>query len=316
LWRRTRLCRGRRGRSLHQRVRIDVDDERGGGPLLFGGVSAEVAEEFVEAGAVGGFEEHLVAEFLFEFGDGGFGGAEDFDAFGRGREELGGFGGEAEGVLLLRSAEEDVGEGGEGRFLSSDQPLLLAVYRSECESHASNWGGSLIFAKRDGGLVFNGYHPGLAGSGCLTLPKRESVWWGCLCIRGLKREGAGLREGLAAAENWVRKPEEEQRRAAGKIAEDQGFNGAGAWIAFAAFTSGGSLAPPDLQAVPPPADSCGRSVFAAIMQATRDDDAFVRLANIRCAIDSFCELAKGGEGTKAWAAGPKVIRPEPHRQTA
>jgi len=150
----------------------------------------------------------------------------------------------------------------------------------------------------------------------LTLPKRESVWWGCLCIRGLKRDGAGLREGLTAAENWVRKPEEEQRRAAGKIAEDQGFNGAGAWIAFAAFTSGGSLAPPDLQAVPPPADSCGRSVFAAIMQATRDDDAFVRLANIRCAIDSFCELAKGGEGTKAWAAGPKVIRPEPHRQTA
>lgn len=150
----------------------------------------------------------------------------------------------------------------------------------------------------------------------LTLPKRESVWWGCLCIRGLKRDGASLRAGLAAAENWVRKPDEDLRRAAGKIAEDQGFNGAGAWIAFAAFTSGGSLAPAELQAVPPPADSCGRSVFAAVMQAVRDDDAFVRLANIRCAIDSFAEFARGGEGTKAWVAGPKVIRPEPDRQRA
>lgn len=147
----------------------------------------------------------------------------------------------------------------------------------------------------------------------LTLPKRESVWWGCLCIRGLKRDDAKLLEGLTAAENWVRKPEEDQRRAAGKIAEDLGFNGAGAWIAFAAFTSGGSLAPADLQAVPPPGDSCGRSVFAAVMQAVRDDDAFVRQANIRCAIDSFFEFAKGGEGTKTWAAGPKVIRPEPDR---
>jgi hypothetical protein len=150
----------------------------------------------------------------------------------------------------------------------------------------------------------------------LTLPKREAVWWGCLSIRGLKRDDAKLREGLAAAENWVREPEEGQRRAAGKIAEDMGFNGAGAWIAFAAFTSGGSLAPAGLQAVPPPADSCGRSVFAAIMQAVRDDDAFVRLANIRCAIESFSEFAQGGEGTKAWAAGPRVIRPEPRRQRA
>lgn len=150
----------------------------------------------------------------------------------------------------------------------------------------------------------------------LTLPKRESVWWGCLCIRGLRRDDARSSEGLSAAEAWVRKPEEDQRRAAGQVAESQNFTGAGAWIAFAAFTSGGSLAPAGLQAVPPPADACGRSVFAAVMQAVRDEDAFVRLANIRCAIDSFFEFAKGGEGTRAWAAGPRVIRPEPRRRKA
>jgi hypothetical protein len=150
----------------------------------------------------------------------------------------------------------------------------------------------------------------------LTLPKRESVWWGCLCIRGLKREGADLREGLAAAEEWVRKPEEEQRRAAGKIAERQNFTGPGAWIAFAAFTSGGSLADAGLQAVPPPADSCGRAVFAALMQAVRDENPHMRLANIRCALDSFREFAAGGDGTRAWAAGPKLIMPERRKREA
>lgn len=150
----------------------------------------------------------------------------------------------------------------------------------------------------------------------LTLPKRESVWWGCLCIRGLRRDDPKLLEGLKAAEDWVRKPEEDQRRAAGKIAEDQNFTGAGAWIAFAAFTSGGSLVDAALQAVPPPADACGRSVFAAIMQAVSDEDPFVRLANLRCSIDSFAEFAAGGEGTKAWAAGPKVVRPERRKRKA
>lgn len=145
----------------------------------------------------------------------------------------------------------------------------------------------------------------------LTLPKRESVWWGSLCIRGLRRDEPKLREGLAAAEDWVRKPEEEQRRAAGTLAEAQNFSGAGAWIAFAAFTSGGSLSEPGLQTVPPPPDACGRSVYAAIMQAVRDDDPLVFQANMRCALDSFCEFAAGGDGTRAWAAGPKVMRPQP-----
>jgi hypothetical protein len=143
----------------------------------------------------------------------------------------------------------------------------------------------------------------------LTLPKRESVWWGCLCMRGLRLDDPELREGLTAAEGWVREPEEEQRRAAGKIAEAQSYSGPGAWIAFAAFTSSGSLSAPELQAVPPPPDACGRSVYAAVMLAVRDDDPLVLQANMRCALDSFCEFASGGDGTRAWAVGPKVVRP-------
>jgi hypothetical protein len=84
---------------------------------------------------------------------------------------------------------ELTGEGGEGRFLSSDQPLLFAVYRSECESHASNWGGALIFEKRDGKLAFGGYQQGLAGSGCLTLPKPDGSSDRLICMTGWMGQG-------------------------------------------------------------------------------------------------------------------------------
>jgi len=150
----------------------------------------------------------------------------------------------------------------------------------------------------------------------LTLPKRESVWWGCLCIRGLKCDGDDLRAGLAAAEEWVRKPEEDQRRAAGKLAERQNFAGPGAWIAFAAFTSGGSLTDAGLQTVPPPPDACGRSVFSALMQAVRDENPHMRLAKIRCVLDSFREFATGGDGTRAWSVGPKLVMPERRKRGA
>jgi len=140
----------------------------------------------------------------------------------------------------------------------------------------------------------------------LMLPKRESVWWGCLCIRGMKLDGLETRAGLEAAEAWVRQPEEDQRRAAGELAMKQNFNGAGAWIAFAAFTSGGSLAPAGLQTVPPPPDSCGRSVYAAVLQATKSDDPLQRIANIRCALDSARDFSSGGDGIGPWREGPKI----------
>lgn len=140
----------------------------------------------------------------------------------------------------------------------------------------------------------------------LALPKRESVWWGCLTLRGMinGRPRGSLderaHEGLRLAEAWVRNPEEEERRAAGRYAESQYFEGAGAWIAFAAFTTSGSLAPAGLQAVPPAPEISGKCVAMAVMQATNDGDAHRRLANLRVAIDSVRDFADGGDGTGPW----------------
>lgn len=136
----------------------------------------------------------------------------------------------------------------------------------------------------------------------LALPKREAVWWGCLTLRGMGLVDEASQEGLRLAEAWVREPEEAERRAAGEFAEAEYFEGAGAWIAFAAFTTSGSLAPAGLQAVPPGPEVSGKCVAMAVMLATADDDAFVRLANLRTALASARDFATGGDGTGPWKA--------------
>lgn len=150
----------------------------------------------------------------------------------------------------------------------------------------------------------------------LALPKRESVWWGCLALRGLGQLDASAGEGVRLAEAWVRHPEEEERRAAGVFAEGEYFEGPGAWIAFAAFTTSGSLAPAGLQAVPPSPEISGKCVAMAVMLAAADDDAFVRLANLRTAIESARDFAGGGDGTGPWKRRAEKLRsPSPPSRT-
>jgi len=55
----------------------------------------------------------------------------------------------------------------EGHFLSSKQKLLLVVYYSDCEPHASNWGGSLVFEQSGASFIFKGYQQGLVFSQCM-----------------------------------------------------------------------------------------------------------------------------------------------------
>lgn len=134
----------------------------------------------------------------------------------------------------------------------------------------------------------------------LALPKRDAVWWGCLCLRGMGGGDPLTAEGLRLAEAWCRRPEEEERRAAGIFAEENYFEGAGPWIAFAAFTTSGSMAPAGLQAVPPSGEVCGKSVAMAIMLATQNEDAFVTIANHKVAIASAADFANDGDGTGPW----------------
>jgi len=99
-----------------------------------------------------------------------------------------------------------------------------------------------------------------------ALPKREAVWWACMCARSVPDPAAkpADAEALAAAENWVRRPDEDNRRAAMAVAEASGFRSAEAWAAVGAFWSGGSMAPPEAPVVPPGEHLTGVAIAGSI----------------------------------------------------
>ncbi len=131
-----------------------------------------------------------------------------------------------------------------------------------------------------------------------ALPKREAVWWACMCARHTapRDQTQAERELVVAAELWVRKPSDENRRAAFALAQKAGFASAEAWTAMAAFLSGESMSPPDQPAVPPPADAAGRAVAGVVALAAvrgRPERHSARLARF---LDSASDIANGGPG--------------------
>jgi hypothetical protein len=147
----------------------------------------------------------------------------------------------------------------------------------------------------------------LAGAGRLSdavrlaahaLPRREAVWWACMCARAVPDPALPAEDAAAleAAESWVRRPDEPARRAAMEAAQKTGFRTAEAWAAVGAFWSGGSMSPEGQPVVPPAEHLTGVAVGGAVVLAAvrqkpeRADDRFARfLASAR-------DIAAGGAG--------------------
>ncbi|PZW50995.1 hypothetical protein C8P66_101212 [Humitalea rosea] len=131
-----------------------------------------------------------------------------------------------------------------------------------------------------------------------ALPKREAVWWACMCARAVPDPAllAADREALEAAELWVRRPDESARRAAMEIASRTGFRSPEAWAAVGAFWSGGSMAPEGQPAVPPGEHLTGVAIAGAIVLSAvriapaRADARFARF------IAAARDIAAGGAG--------------------
>jgi hypothetical protein len=101
-------------------------------------------------------------------------------------------------------------------------------------------------------LIAHELFPDAARLLAYALPKREAVWWACLCVRHVAADTppAGL-AALEAAERWVIEPHEAHRRAAMQAAEELEFQTTASWAAVAAFWSSGSMAPPEAPPVTP-----------------------------------------------------------------
>ena len=102
-----------------------------------------------------------------------------------------------------------------------------------------------------------------------ALPKREAVWWACCCARvvaGAKPAETQARA-VEAAEKWVVAPTDENRRAAMPAAEAAKVATPAGCAAVAAFFSGGSIAPADVNPVPPPDGLTAQMVTGAVCGA-------------------------------------------------
>lgn len=100
-----------------------------------------------------------------------------------------------------------------------------------------------------------------------ALPKREAVWWACMCARGVPaRDPDPLdAQALTATEAWVRRPDEATRRATMEIAQRGGFRSAEAWAAVGAFWSGGSMSAEGQPEVLPAEHLTGVAVVGSLM---------------------------------------------------
>ena len=132
-----------------------------------------------------------------------------------------------------------------------------------------------------------------------ALPAREAVWWACTCSRHTAGSGANpateatIRD---AAEEWVRKPSDELRRAAMKEAEKAGFGSPEAWAAVAAFWSGDSMAPPEAPKVPPQPHFTGLAIAGSVALAAVRGQAARREVRLKRFLASARDIAGGGAG--------------------
>lgn len=130
-----------------------------------------------------------------------------------------------------------------------------------------------------------------------ALPRLEAVWWACMCTRGVPARGATEpAASLVAAEAWVRRPGEAERRAAFAVAERGGFSSAEDWAALGAFWSGGSIAPAGLPPVEPAEHLGGVAVTSAVIMAALRHSPERTPARMQRFLAAARDIAGGGAG--------------------
>jgi hypothetical protein len=135
----------------------------------------------------------------------------------------------------------------------------------------------------------------------VALPKREAIWWACLCVRHALGESPSQADvkAIELAEAWVYKPTEENRQLTMPAAEATQFKTSAGWAAVAAFWSGGSISPAAGAIVPPADDLTGKAVIGAIMLAAVQSGVDKIKANYRLFLEKGINIANGGDGRTA-----------------
>lgn len=132
-----------------------------------------------------------------------------------------------------------------------------------------------------------------------ALPKREAVWWACMCAMHTAPEPLPEpdRKSREMAEQWVRSQADEARRMAMAEAKNAGFQSPEAWAGVGAFWSGDSLAAPDAMfKVPPPPHLTGVAVIGAVTLAAVRGKPARKDERLNLFLGSARDIAVGGSG--------------------
>lgn len=132
-----------------------------------------------------------------------------------------------------------------------------------------------------------------------ALPRFEAVSWAARSVRELSRPDLppADADALKATFLWLQDPSENRRRAAFEAASAAGDVAPQRLCALAAFFSGGSMAPDNLQPVPAPKDTAGKFAAGAVISAA------ARSGDPAKALDAALKLGE------ALAGGSDAARP-------
>ena len=146
-----------------------------------------------------------------------------------------------------------------------------------------------------------------------ALGKRHAVWWACQCARKSAEPAPDepTRAALEAAERWAADPSEANRRAAQEASEAVGLGTPAGCAAMAAFWSGGSLAPPNVPAVPPADHLTGHGVAGSVQIAGVLREPEKAEDHYRDFLRIGVEIAEGANRWPEPAAPPEVRRSGP-----
>lgn len=130
----------------------------------------------------------------------------------------------------------------------------------------------------------------------IVLPPRERVWWACMAARdyiGPKSDKDP--KSLAASEDWVFKPTEENRERARLSMDDAYIDDDTVNIAMSVLYFDGTLGPADLANYPAPAGAAETCAFVMNLVALdKNSDRFEEYGQML--IDRAIDIGRGGNG--------------------
>jgi len=182
-------------------------------------------------------------------------------------------------------------------------PLAPLLPRLELEAGAAaTLGGAQTAAEGIERLEAQGFRSEAVRLAAHALPKREAVWWACMCAAAVPDPALPAVDAAAraAAEAWVRKPADEPlRRATWDAAQQTAFRSPEAWAAVGAFWSGGSMSPEGQPVVPPAEHLTGVAVSGAVVMAAVRGHAERADARFDRFLAAARDIAAGGAGRVA-----------------